>query len=202
MYTQHSASHSDEELWSELRAGKQAALHTLFLRHHDSLFRYGLAICADKPVIQDCLQDLFFQLWKTHADLSEVRKVKGYLWISFRRLLFKRLAKNPGSRGRSSQLRPAMKKASSFERQLIQEEIKADTLKALDTALEELTRREREVLFLKYYDGMSYSEIGQILDIEYQTARNYMHRAINRLREVLLQRGTDILLIICALLLL
>ena len=185
-----------------MRAGKQAALHTLFLRHHDSLFRYGLAICADKPVIEDCLQDLFFQLWKTHADLSEVRKVKGYLWISFRRLLIKRMAKKPGTGGRSSQLRPVMKKASSIERKLIREEIKADTLKALDTALQELTQREREVLFLKYYDGMSYSEIGQILNIEYQTARNYMHRAISRLRDVLLQRGTNIPLIIFALLVL
>lgn len=194
MRSQRSISESDEVLWAKLRKGNKDALRTLFLRYHDSLFQYGLSICSTRPLIKDCLQELFFQLWKKRESLSEVQKVKGYLWISFRRRLMRKLKAENKNGSITEPLLPEMDKYFSAERAIIQKEQKADSHRLLQKGLDTLSRREREVLFLKYFEGMSYSEIEEILGIEYQTARNYIYRAITRLRDTLEEEGATIVL--------
>lgn len=189
-----SKSRSDRELWMELRKGNDQALRTLFLRHHDSMYQYGLAICSKRLLIEDCLQDLFFQLWKTHRQLSEVNKVKSYLWVCFRRRLMKKLQRRNGHDSQFTSFMPRMKIEPSIEKDIIHREEMLSNHEILEKVVETLTHREREVLYLKYYDGMSYSEIQELLDINYQTARNYVYRAINRLRELLDREGLKIVL--------
>jgi RNA polymerase sigma factor (sigma-70 family) len=167
-----------------LRNGNKRALRTLFLRHHDPLYQYGLAVCSQKPMVEDCLQELFYQLWDGRDSLSNVKKVKGYLWICFRRRLMNRL------KGKSYSLRPYAnmaewtKQEQSVEENFINREQQTMNHQALSRAVGLLSISEREVIYLKFYEGMSYSEIEQVLGIRYQTARNYVHRAISRLREV------------------
>ena len=53
----------------------------------------------------------------------------------------------------------------------------------LGLALKALTDRQREVIYLKFNQNMSYEEIGDILGINYQSIRNLAHRAITELRK-------------------
>lgn len=192
MDSSHSISKSDEELWVNLKEGHKESLRSLFLRYYDSLFRYGLSVCSKEEMIEDCLQELFYQLWEGRADLSDVQNVKGYLWISFRHRLMGQLKKN--SDDKSVQFKAKMKKVMSIERAIIDTEKRDRTQQKLRQVFSDLSTREREVLFLKYYEGMSYSEIEQILGLEYQTVRNYIYRAIDRLRETLKKEGIKIAL--------
>jgi RNA polymerase sigma factor (sigma-70 family) len=185
---------SDEELWAELKGGHKKSLRTLFLRYYDSLFSYGLTVTSKEEVIEDCLQELFYQLWDQQDNLSQVQKVKGYLWISFRRRLMKKLKKRNHKNRSAVSLRDGMKKGISVEKAFITDEQTTYIHKKLAQICAELTQREREVLFLKYYEGMSYSEIEQILNLEYQTVRNYMYRAIERLRKIFEREGIKIAL--------
>lgn len=196
MQNQHSIKESDEVLWTKLRRGNKVALRALFLRYHDSLFQYGLSICSTRPLIKDCLQELFFQLWKKRETLSKVQKVKGYLWIAFRRRLMRKLKEENKNGSITEQYLPERKKIS-VERTIIQKEQQANRHKLLHKVLNILSPREREVLFLKYFEGMSYSEIEEIMGIEYQTARNYIYRAISRLRDALEEEEATI--VICML---
>lgn len=184
----------DRALWSELRKGNKDALRTLFLRHHDSLFQYGLALCSQKPMVEDCLQELFCQLWESQERLSKVEKIKGYLWICFRRRLMKHLKAKSRDIQHHTSFMGDMKQEQSIEKTIISREQQASNHKALNQVVDLLSMREREVLYLKYYEGMSYSEIEQVLGIRYQTARNYVHRAINRLREAFEQEDITIVL--------
>jgi RNA polymerase sigma factor (sigma-70 family) len=187
-------SQSDKELWAKLRRGDKNALRIIFLRYHDSLFQYGLTICSKEAVIEDCLQELFFYLWKKKSSLSQVTKVKGYLWISFRRRLMRQLKQNRSDATLSDPDAQNISKEPSIEQVLIGEEQDNINSEALNSVIETLSQREREVLFLKYYEGMNYSEIEEILDVEYQTARNYIYRAITRLRDALEDQGIKIVL--------
>lgn len=194
VYSQHSNNQSDHELWLELRQGNKQALRSIFLRYYNSLFRYGLAISSKKTLTEDCLQELFFYLWENHKNLSDVKKIKGYLWIAFRRRLMVKLK----LKGRDADLfipyKSDMKKENSIEKDIIQQEQKKDNHQSLRRVFDCLTQKEREALFLKYYEGMSYPEIEQILDVSYQTARNYVYRAISRLRKALEKEGIEIVL--------
>lgn len=185
---------SDEELWAKLKGGHKRSIRTLFLRYYDSLFSYGLTVTSKEEVIEDCLQELFYQLWDQRDNLSQVQKVKGYLWISFRRRLMKKLKKRNHKNRSAVSLKDGMKKGISVEKAFITDEQNTYIHNKLAQICTELTQREREVLFLKYYEGMSYSEIEQILDLEYQTVRNYMYRAIERLRKIFEREGIKIAL--------
>jgi len=178
----------------KLKGGNKKSLRTLFLRYYDSLFSYGLTVTSKEEVIEDCLQDLFYQLWDQRDNLSHVKKVKGYLWVSFRRRLMKKLKKRNHKNRSAVSLTNGMKKGISVEKAFITDEQTTYIHKKLAQICAELTQREREVLFLKYYEGMSYSEIEQILDLEYQTVRNYMYRAIERLRKIFDREGIKIAL--------
>lgn len=185
---------SDEELWAKLKEGQKESLRTLFLRYYDSLFSYGLSVCSKEGLIEDCLQELFYQLWENCSTLSDVENVKGYLWISFRRRLMREIKKRNDVNCRSVSFNSDMKKVVSFERTVADNEKEARVYQKLQEICNDLTQREREVLFLKYYEGMSYSEIEQILGLEYQTVRNYMYRAIERLRKIFEEEGIKIAL--------
>ncbi|MFP3345370.1 sigma-70 family RNA polymerase sigma factor, partial [Halomonas sp. SIMBA_159] len=55
----------------------------------------------------------------------------------------------------------------------------------LKEAINQLTPKEREVLYLKFYEGMNYEEIEQIMSVSYQTSRNYVYRALQSLKAIL-----------------
>lgn len=175
----------DLDLWDDLRAGQKEALQQLFLRYHDDLYRYGQAFCSHKASVKDSIQDLFYELWEKHARLSRVDNVKAYLWISFRRTLIKKLKKLKKSVRLFETEVKHVGVAASTETVMIEKERICINKQLLKKALTTLSEKEREALYLKYYEGMSYREIQMIMDISYQTARNYVYRAIGNLRETI-----------------
>jgi RNA polymerase sigma-70 factor (ECF subfamily) len=58
-------------------------------------------------------------------------------------------------------------------------------------ALQELTPKLRETAVLRYYEGLTYNEIGRILDIPPKTAESRMRLAHRALREVLVGEMGD-----------
>src|SRR5690625_358998 len=87
----------------------------------------------------------------------------------------------------------------SIEESLIQDEMADFQKQALRDALDLLPERQKEVLFLKYYNRMSYDEIEEILAINDQSIRNHIYRALQKHRILIMDKedsaGTLILMI-------
>ncbi len=60
-----------------------------------------------------------------------------------------------------------------------------DTLAELDSALDTLTEREREVVILYYYHGLSHKEISEKMHLSYVNTRQLCHIAIKKLRKAM-----------------
>ena len=71
----------------------------------------------------------------------------------------------------------------SYEQQLIDFEIKDSQILAIKKAFLELNDRQKEALFLRFNSGLGCHEIAEIMQINYQSARNLIHRSILKLRE-------------------
>ena len=65
---------------------------------------------------------------------------------------------------------------------------KIETKKLVQKALAELSNRQREIIFLKFFNNLDYEEIADLLDINYQSVVNHVHRAIQKLRKSSLLR--------------
>lgn len=173
----------DTQLWQQLKSGDKNALEVIFRNEADALCKYGKKFTADKDLIADCLQDLFIELWRTRETIGSTDNIRKYLFVSFRRRLIKDL--NNGNKTQTLDSEVDLKNEISFsvENSWIEQEEKTLKSQALSTAISKLSGRQQEILYLKFYSEMEYDQIIEIMDLNYQSARNLVTRALDALRK-------------------
>ena len=175
---------ADPVLWQALREGSRVALETLYKRHYPSLYRYGCKICPSKEAVQDCLQDLFFQLWVKKEGLQEVKSVRFYLMKWLKRDLVRHLTGKNSSQKIVVPIENEENGAEAVLEDFFEEkDFQSAQAKLIKRALGQLTNKEREVVYLRFFMNLPYEEICLIMNVSYQVVMNYMHRAMKALRE-------------------
>jgi RNA polymerase sigma factor (sigma-70 family) len=181
-----SAELDDATLWQRFRAGNDLAFSILYKKYVQRLFNYGMHTCYDREIVLDCLQELFGRLWDKRNHLAEVELVHSYLYKSFRRLLLNKL--NQNRRRALMFLKPEVRGfeiLSSFEDAIILEETSIQQLELLRKAIGQLSKRQREVIFLKFYNELNYSEVAVVMEMGVDAVYNLMSKAIDSLRTVM-----------------
>lgn len=176
---------ADAVLWQALREGNRSALEMLYKRHFPSLMRYGLKITHMREPVQDCLQELFFQLWVKKENLQEVKSVRFYLMKWLKRDLVRSITGKNSARnvqvveGDGEELSIEADITDFFE----EKDLQSHQAIAIRKALNALTKKEREVVYLRFFMNLPYEEISLVMNVNYQVVMNYMHRAMKALRE-------------------
>jgi hypothetical protein len=75
----------DSTLWNSLKEGNENAFSILFKRHYSHLVRYGNSFLPFPEKVQDCVQDVFTDLWIYRDKLSDKVVVKAYLLACVRK---------------------------------------------------------------------------------------------------------------------
>lgn len=174
----------DRTLWDAFRSGDEKALVHIFDRYANPLINYGRKIAADEHIVKDAVQELFIVIWKQRYRLSETDCIKSYLFKSLRRKLVRSL-----SRIKERLFSPLSTTAEYIEKVVpshevliiakqVSEEKRAHVLKMV----EGLTRRQQEVLFLRYFEEMSCEEIAEVMGLSRQAVYNLVHKALKDLR--------------------
>jgi len=70
----------------------------------------------------------------------------------------------------------------SIEASIIENEIHASQTATLRQAIRTLSHRQQEAIQLRYYQGLSHEEIGELMDLNYQSVSNLLHRALLKLK--------------------
>lgn len=174
----------DSNLWSQLKAGDKKALERIYRDHAPALIRYGRKFSADGQLVEDCLQDLFIELWKNREGLGDTDAIRKYLLVSLRRKIIRALT-NSHIAGQEPE-EHHFSAAFDIESQWETEEWDNERRRQLQKALESLSKRQQEVLYLKYFMEMDYAQIGEIMELNYQSARNLTHRALEAMRDLML----------------
>ncbi len=171
-------------LWQRLSQGDQQALSTIFSAHYSDLFHYFVRIFRDEQLVENCIQETFYALWKSRRSLGEIQSVRVYLKVSLRRCILRTLTRE---RKRKSLTGFLTHKAYSFslspEDIRIEAEMDENRQQELKTILHSLPARQQEVLYLYYYEELSHREIAQMLSLSSQTVMNHLHRAYQSLRQ-------------------
>lgn len=171
-------------LWVAFRRGEQQALSKLFLVQYDRLYRYGFRLYPREEVVKDCIQDLFLKLWHKRQSLGEVREVTPYLCQALRRGIIDVLRENSGrfrlwKPGDESRLEVTF----SHEDFLISQQINDEQRRRLTAALNQLSRRQREAIHLRYFENFEPCEIAKIMNLSDQSVYNLLHRSVIVLRD-------------------
>ena len=175
---------TESDLWTSLLNGDKKALASLYHSNHQMLFKYGYRIIPKQDFVEDCIQELFLTIWEKHHSLSEAKSVKAYLCVSMRRTIFKNLRRQKNQKDRNQiYAKEHDRQPTSIEEALIEVEHDREIQKKLKNAINSLSKSGRRVIFLKYYNGMSNSEIANVLDIKRQSVYNHVSEAISAMQQ-------------------
>lgn len=176
-----------QDAWSNFKGGDFASLGILFEAHYQELFYYGIKIVAMPELVKDTIQDLFADVWERRKNMTSVENIKAYLIISLRRELVRRITAT-----RKESLADAnvtLQFSFSAEDFLISDEENRNHSKLLSQSMKGLTERQREVLLLRFFHGLEFSEISQVLEMNVQSVRNLLFRSLDKIRKDMSDQG-------------
>ena len=163
--------------------GDHTAFMALYNMYADMLLNYGMCMTTDKELVKDCVQDVFCKLI-TKSNQLQVLKVTSYLLISLRnRLLDEFRRKNYMTETAVEDVR-LDKAVEDVENSYIQDEKTVNNKRKVTALMNELTPRQRQVFTLYYIEQRKYEDICEIMQMNYHSVRNLVHRGMLKLRSV------------------
>ena len=174
----------EQLLWQAFRSGDRGAFSDLMNEYYPLLLNYGIRLQRDREFVRDCLHDLFIDLWNQRQKLDEVEKLKPYLLISLRRRLFRETKRLRWFR-EAEEVKDdyAFEVQFAIESYLVNNEVQHEDLKRLKFNLEKLSKRQREAIYLRFFQEMEYDDIARVMSINYHSAVNLIYEALRVLRK-------------------
>ncbi|MBL0745297.1 RNA polymerase sigma factor [Chryseolinea lacunae] len=171
----------DEAIWSTFQLGNRDAFAALYHRYFKILVKNGLRISSDKDLVKDCIHDLFMEIWKNKLNLATPASVKAYLISSIHRKVIRQV-KRMRTREKEIHHLSVHEFAHSKEDQIISQQRQEEQQHKINKALCALTKRQKEVVYLKFYANLSYAEIANLMAISTESIYNLVSKAIDNLQ--------------------
>jgi RNA polymerase sigma-70 factor (ECF subfamily) len=178
----------DDALMMHLRRGYADALAVLFDRYHRLVMKVALRILRDCSEAEDLMQSVFLEIFRSASQYDE-SKGTTKLWIlqyayhrSFnqRRYLILR-----GFYRRPDEFAPAQDSLAAINGK---PSGKLESLQSLREALSRLSKVQRRVLELAFFDGLTMYEIAERVDISFDSVRHHYYRGLEKLRTILYEK--------------
>ncbi|MBP1651527.1 MAG: polymerase, sigma-24 subunit, subfamily [Bacteroidetes bacterium] len=156
---------AEEVLWNAFRQDDEQAFSEMYRRFSAVLYNYGYHLAGDAAQVQDAMQDLFADLWRTRSlrrRLHRLSDAKAALALDW----------------------SLQEESSAEDLRIMSEEDLLQQLR-LQKAMRQLPVRQQEAIRLRFYDNFSWEEISGIMGVNEQSVRNLVQRAVVKLRELL-----------------
>ena len=178
------AHNQDYILWERFKKGDRQALREIYHNCYHPLYHYGLRIVNRPAFIKDNIQELFIDLVNGLSGLGPTDNIRISLWASFRRKIIHKL-KNNQTFSYSDHEDPVFNDHldDSPEEHIILSEEHTNNAHKIREAMKNLGSRERETIYLKFYQNMTNGEIAEILEVQTTSVSKLLYRAMNTLRE-------------------
>ncbi len=168
-------------LWNQFKNGDEAAFVRLFRNYYSGLFNYGCKITSDNDLVEDCIQELFLEMWRSNGK-ADILSMRAYIFKAFKFKLVRLITKN----NKVQSFTPGENDFElSHDNFIIDKEISAIKKEKILAALQELSPRQKEIIYLKFYQDLSYEEVSEIMQINYQAARNLIYQAIKVMKRTI-----------------
>lgn len=166
--------------WEALRSGNTQAFEDIFRKFYPVLYNYGMKFSQNDEEIKDCIQSLFLQIWERRSFLGPTTSAKNYLLASLRRLLHKN-SLNPVQS--YFQVNPDFQVEFSVESKMIASQTNAENLALVRAAFAKLPARQKEAIFLRFYDNQDFDQIAAIMGITVRATYKLIYKGLDGLQE-------------------
>ena len=173
---------ADINMWQSFLQGNKSSFEQLMKLHYKPLFNYGSKYSNDAELVKDCIQELFIGLWNRRTRLSTDVNPRPYLIASLRRALHRKIQSESRLLKYKTDCLDHFNFEISVEQKIIDSESLQYIIKRIAEDMAKLPKRQKEVIYLKFFQNLSRDEIAKIMGNNPQTVSNLLQLALKKLR--------------------
>ncbi|HSI76470.1 MAG TPA: sigma-70 family RNA polymerase sigma factor [Lunatimonas sp.] len=182
---------TDADIWKLISKGNNPAFVYVYETYSDVLFRYGLRITTDRSLIEDSIHDVFLRIWTKRSLITISCSLKFYLIRAFRRDLIKKVQEI--RKKKFTEISEMDRHWEvSFQELILENQIILESNENVKAAINNLSDRQREAVFLRYIEGMEYQQIAELMQIKVISLYNLIQKALKNLSQFLINKQTYI----------
>lgn len=182
VYIMANVSPQYDEMWRSFKNGDKGAFAALYQMYVKALLNYGHKITSDRTLIEDSIQDLFFELWQSRQRIADTTSVKFYLFKALRYKISRYVKLNDSLNFQNIEHHQNDLSDASHESRLIGLEVQSLQMENLKMLISQLPKRQQEAINLRYYHNFSNEEVARIMGVNYQSACNFIFSALRKLK--------------------
>jgi RNA polymerase sigma factor (sigma-70 family) len=172
---------STKRLLAAFKAGDETAFSGLYKMYVNRMYNYGMKLSNDAELVKDCIHDVFIRVYRRKDELCTVENFCSYIFISLKNVLIDDVRHRIHSSGVSIDDLTVVAQENIEDTYLRREHDRLRDRK-LSNMMQQLSSRQREAITLYYIEEKKYEDICAIMNMNYQSVRNLMHRGLTKLR--------------------
>lgn len=173
----------DNNIWTEVSRGNKEAYSKLYRYMFSRLYNYGAKFTEEFVILEDVIQETLLLVWNDRSVIRTLTYKETYFYSVFRNILLQRLKEH---RIQTHKIKAINDLEFNVEQIIIKKEHDLELKRRLEDSVKGLTSRQREVIYLRFYEGFSYEKIGAVLGITTKATYKLIARALERLKEIML----------------
>ena len=153
----------------------------------EALYSYALHLGFEEQTSMDAIHDVFYKICIMNTNIFELSNIKSYLFRAVRNRLIDIKRGNRISEENfeieESEINLPFQLNVTVEDEFIEKEDSEEIKRKVENVLNNLTDRQREIVFLRYIQEHSYEEIAEIMNMTIESSRNLISRSLLKLKE-------------------
>ncbi|MFC5410490.1 RNA polymerase sigma factor [Larkinella bovis] len=180
---------NEEFLWELFREGDKDALGNLARIYYRVLYNYAKKFSRDPEFIKDCIQELFLKLWDKRENISKTVSVRAYLFKAIRNTILDEVARLQRFQQAIEPSFDTNPMEPGIDEVWIENEMADYRITLLTEVIAQLSKRQQEIIYLRFYEGLTTQETAEIMGLGYQSVSNLLYRTLKELKEAWVSTG-------------
>lgn len=168
------------DLWQQSKAGDSVAFCRLADKLYRTLFNYATSFTADKEYIKDAIQELLIHIWERRQTIN-IQFVTIYFLKSLRNQILQEFRRNKNPFIDLDEI-DEITDNHTIETEIEENETYSESQRRVRLAINELPKRQKEAIFLKFYEGLENEQIADLMQVNRQSVANLLFKAITTLK--------------------
>ncbi|MEJ0102674.1 MAG: sigma-70 family RNA polymerase sigma factor [Bacteroidota bacterium] len=176
----------ETELVQRLQQNDEEALGLLMGMYYNDLYNYAARFTKEDGLIKDCIQEIFISLWQRRETANTILCPRYYFLRAVKNKVLKALHKNLRNASLTNlQNEYEFFHEFSIEQVTIEKQVTEEKAAKLRQTLSLLSKKQKEIVYLKYYLYMDHGQIAELMNLNRQSVYNLLHETMHKLRTLL-----------------
>lgn len=175
---------TNKDLLLQLQQHNEQALAMLMKTHYKDLYHYGSRFASDEALVKDTIQEIFISLWQRRETATSILSLRFYLLGAVKNKMIKALQKKKNDHDTIQDAEHYHFEAEfSIEKKIIEKQLAQERAEKVQSIISRLSTRQREIIYLKFYQQLDHNQIAGLMNISQQSVYNLLHESIQKFKK-------------------